>query len=121
MSLRKRQKERNTKGRTSVASKPVLSGMIHNKIKQFSVSNPDAEEYCLNSEIEAGELLVYMAAACENMSNQKRQEGDKAYVKKLNHQCGVFKGHFKNGTALGYIASQHLELHGLRLVTNEEC
>ena len=114
--FRSPKKNERTNGKTSAVSKLPVQGMIHNKIKRFAADNPGIEEYCINSEEEAGELLVFMAAACSTLAAQHK--GDSPKVKAYRHQCSVFKGHFKNRTALRYIGSEDLEIHGLRLVVD---
>jgi len=116
--LAKRRNIKHMKDKILVESRIQPSDMIHNRIAQFAKDHPEAEEYCLNSEREAGELLIYMAAATEHLASANK--GNSQVVKQLNHQAGVFKGHFKNLTALHFIETTELTLHGLKLVVNVE-
>jgi hypothetical protein len=114
---KRRGSEKNTKGKRPAGDKIPLSDMIHSKIKKFSSDNPDASEYYINTEAEAGELLVYMAAACELLAMESK--GDSVRVKALRFQAGTYKGHFKNKTGCRFIANEVLTFCGLRLVSNE--
>lgn len=119
--LKLRQKRKSTKSKTSAESNIRPLAMIHEKIKQFSNDNPDAEEFCINSEAEAGELLIYMSAAVTTLAYQKAEQGDNRFmIKALRHQAGVFKGHFRNLTALKFIGGEDLSIHGLKLVVSDE-
>ena len=92
--------------------------MIHKKIKQFASDNPEAEEYCINTELEAGELLLYMSAAIDHRAREVHKD-NRRLAQKYRYAASVYKGHFNQESALPFIANGELKLFGLTLVTTK--
>jgi len=114
----KKQKQKSKRRRVQHDTKPMSrSDMIHNLILQFSKDNPEATEFCINTESEAGDLLVFMAAAMEKMAEVSRQYGQPERARQISLQRGDMIATFKAKKALIYLSENDLELHGLKLVT----
>lgn len=89
----------------------VQRGMIHNQIAQLSL-NPKIDEYVLNTEQEAVELLYCTCAALECMLKSAGPRVGRRYKSEILKLKGVIN----RGQALKYFGDNKLKFCGLDIV-----
>lgn len=91
---------------------------IIERIEQFAEENPKAKQYWIDSELEAAEILVAMAASLKLLLND--ENNDEEGRKTLNHYASEYRRNVAQGKALQYFRSlsdrDALEIYGLRIL-----
>ena len=86
--------------------------MIHNRIAQFAIDNPDATEYYFHTDIEADEILFAMASVMQLQA----KELDKAMADKYRYEASRLDGFVTAGKSMQYINDSGFVFSGLHLV-----
>lgn len=93
------------------------SGQILDKIQGYSLMNPDATFYEVQSELEAAQLLLAMAAMIKETKNAVKNKFDRATYEQVARD---YRAAVQQGRALqkfrDMTEEDQLELYGLKLV-----
>ena len=116
---KKRKKPKRTAGRSLPNPTPPL-GMIHKRIAQFASDNPDSTEYCLNTELEAAQLCLEIAASAEHIA--RNEHNNRAKSNAYRHEASILKGYVSSKSALLYFTAMDtpLEMFGLELTAERK-
>ena len=95
----------------------VQSDLILERLERYAAENPDATEYRLDTEIEAQQLLIAMAAALKLMSKDIEDRKDRQV---LTNYANTYRQKVIHGKALEYIRElseeDQLTIHGMKIV-----